>query len=549
MKARYSTKSSTELGLSDYAVVIRLRKWSILAILVITVGVAILLTSGQEVTYTSEAKVLVKPASVAPAAPLEGEAVNIETEKELAQSDQVTSRAARKLGLSVLPDGFVAGLDVEGTEDIEILTFRYTSSDASTAQQTAAAFATAYLEFRSNQVADDLTVATDELRRRAALAKQRLAQVNRDLAAATAESQIATLTATADLVFRQISDIKTQLVTLTSPEILNIGNLVQPASLAEGSEPNILRNGILAGIIGLLLGVGLALFRDGLDGRPRNRQELESDAEAPMLAAVPFIKSWRRRESTLLVSLMDPESPAAEAYRSLRTNVLYAASHRKVKTLLVTSPKPGEGKSATVANLAVSLAQAQKKVAVVCADLRRPRLQHFFRSRTWPGLTEVLTGDSTLADAMAWSGVPGLHFLPSGRSPSNPAELVGSEKMAMVIARLAKENDIVLIDAPPLLSIADASTMGSVVDGVLMVVDAQSTTRSEIEQSAIQLDQVGANILGVILNKFDPRRAWVRSYHYYGYTADQPRSANGLAIADKLVVQTDVENDTTRLSV
>jgi capsular exopolysaccharide synthesis family protein len=183
---------------------------------------------------------------------------------------------------------------------------------------------------------------------------------------------------------------------------------------------------------------------------------------------------------------------------------------------MVTSANAQEGKTATTANLGVALAQSGKRVILVSADLRKPRLHRFFRSQNGMGLTNVLAGEKNALEVLNWVGVENLRLLPSGPVPGNPAELLGSEAMESLLRELQEASDFVLIDAAPVLPVADAMTLTPLVDAVLLVADARSTTRGAIEQARQQLDQVNARVIGTVLNNFDPSKA-AYTHQHYGY--------------------------------
>ena len=200
-----------------------------------------------------------------------------------------------------------------------------------------------------------------------------------------------------------------------------------------------------------------------------------------------------------LVTLADPRSPASEAYRTLRTNLQFSSLDKPVRTILVTGVDAGEGKSTTLANLAVVLAQGGKRVVAVDCDLRRPTLHKAFGLSAEPGLTSAILEPSGTLPRQQTS-VEGLSLLASGPLPPNPSELLGSRRFEEILAALAKEADIVLLDAPPIVSVSDAAVLASKVDGVLLVVSAGKTKRELARRAKSLLEKVNAHILGVVLN-------------------------------------------------
>lgn len=202
-----------------------------------------------------------------------------------------------------------------------------------------------------------------------------------------------------------------------------------------------------------------------------------------------------------LITLSDPRSPAAEAFRTLRTNIYFSSLDRSIQTLLVTSVAPGEGKSTTLANLAVAMAQGDKKTILVDSDLRRPTLHTVFGLNNDAGLTSLFMDvKGPIEPALKEVGVPNLQVLTSGPLPPNPAEVLGSQRMLDVIAALKNRADIVLFDAPPVVAVTDAAVLGTRVDGVLLVINAGHTRREHAKRAKALLEKLNIRIVGAVLN-------------------------------------------------
>ena len=212
-----------------------------------------------------------------------------------------------------------------------------------------------------------------------------------------------------------------------------------------------------------------------------------------------------------LISHFNPKSPIAEAYRQLRTNIQFSSLDNPVRTLLVTSTGPEEGKTTTLANLAITMAQTGSRVTLVDCDLRKPSLHDLFGLPAAPGLTNVLLG----VDAIPYQdcGIENLRILAAGPLPPNPSELLGSRRMSEVIVQLKSEADYVLFDTPPVVIVTDAAVLATRVDGVLLVVSAGKTRRELAQRAKGLLEKVNAPLLGVVLNsvKYEPT-----IHHYYG---------------------------------
>lgn len=206
-------------------------------------------------------------------------------------------------------------------------------------------------------------------------------------------------------------------------------------------------------------------------------------------------------DSLALVTLTDPQSPAAEAYRTLRINLQFTTLDKELRSLLVTSPGPGEGKTTTLANLAVTMAQVDQRVIVVDCDLRRPQIHQLFGLENSHGLTSMMLDDAFLENPpLQPTEVSGLRILTSGPLPPRPADLLGSKRMGQIIGSLCDQADIVLFDAPPVMSATDAAVLATRVDGVLLVISAGETKREHAINALERLRKINANVLGSVLN-------------------------------------------------
>ena len=214
-----------------------------------------------------------------------------------------------------------------------------------------------------------------------------------------------------------------------------------------------------------------------------------------------------------LITVADPRSPVSEAYRTLRTNLDFSSLDKPIKTMLVTSAGPEEGKSTVLANLAVTTAQTGRKVILVDCDLRRPSLHDIFGLKNDRGLTTMVVNDAAIeSPPLQDTGVQGLQLVCSGPLPPNPSELLGSRRMEEIIAALLERADVVLFDAPPVVAVTDAAVLSTKVDGVLLVINAGGTKRDYARAATARLEKVNANLLGAVLNnvKFD-----VSLHRYY----------------------------------
>jgi len=312
-----------------------------------------------------------------------------------------------------------------------------------------------------------------------------------------------------------------QLMTSTGKGAVNSLSVVEPATPAEGpSGRSKLWTVLTAAAIGLVLAVGGALLLEYLDDTIKTPDDVDRTLQLTVLGGISRIAG--KATDKKLVAAAQPNSPISEAYRVLRTNLQFSSLDKPLRTLLVTSPNPAEGKSTTVANLAVVMAQAGKQVIIVDADLRRPVLHRIFRTPNNRGLTNVLlNAELNLDGHLQHTEVENLRLLSTGPLPPNPSELLGSQRMVALIERLGQEADVILFDSPPLMAVADASVLSAQTDGVLLVIDAGGTRRNLARESVKRTRQVGANVLGVVLNQLHAKGDGYYYYPYYYYSDDQ----------------------------
>lgn len=214
-----------------------------------------------------------------------------------------------------------------------------------------------------------------------------------------------------------------------------------------------------------------------------------------------------------LITISNPRSPISEAYRTLRTNLEFSSLDKPLKTMVVTSAGPEEGKSTTLANLAVTLAQAEKRVILVDCDLRRPSQHEIFGVANGIGLTSMVVDEEAFKNPpLQETPVPNLKLLPSGPLPPNPSELLGSRRMEEIIATLRERADLVLFDAPPIIAVTDAAVLASKVDGVLLVINAGTTKRDHAQRAKALLEKVNARLVGAVLNNV---RMDISLHRYY----------------------------------
>lgn len=299
------------------------------------------------------------------------------------------------------------------------------------------------------------------------------------------------------------------------------------------------RNLVTSLLFGLLLGLASAVMIERLDDSVKSPDELREQMGLVVLGTIPRIRDMvtarrvRAVDAGRLVTHEDPRSPVAEAYRSLRTNLAFARAREAMRVMVLTSPGPSDGKSTTVANLAITFAQQGQRTLIIDADLRRAVLDRLFDVPRSPGLTDVLVGQHTLLDVIHPTQVPNLSVIGSGQFPPNPAELLGSSAMRQVLADAQDQFDIVLVDTPPLLAVTDAAVLSTMVDGAVLVVRVGSTAKTAVRRALAQLQAVNGRLMGGVLNDVDFRQGAFGGtygyYYYYYYGQDRDRK-NGVGM-------------------
>lgn len=289
--------------------------------------------------------------------------------------------------------------------------------------------------------------------------------------------------------------------------------LIRPAQVpGTPVSPRTMLNVVLGAMLGLMVGVGVAILRRVMDTSVSSPADIEEASEASSLGVVTFDPEAKTKP---LVTLRG--SPRSEAFRTIRTNLRYVDVDNPARAVVITSSVPGEGKSTTACNLAIALGQAGSRVLLMEADLRRPKVADYLGVDGSVGLTDVLIGQVDLDTAIV-SWQRGLvDFLPAGAIPPNPSELLGSRQMSDLLALLGQRYDAIIIDAPPLLPVTDAAILATAADGAILVTRYGRTRREQVAEAADALRQVNVRLLGTVLN-FAPTRRRGYGYTKYGYS-------------------------------
>ena len=501
-------ETDAEPTFRSYLAMFRRRGWWVIAggCIGLAASLAYSVTGPKE--YTAAAEILVESTSSADApgtVPQPVSPTGVQTELTLVTSAPVGRMVMRQLG--EIPA--VSASEVGQTNVISISAVSLTGAFAA---RVANAYARAFVTYQQRTASRSLSAAETELKRQVNRAASELATLQKQHAQNSSPQVQA--------VLNQEAVLKEQLAQMQVSGSENFGGvaLVTPAQAPDSpSSPQPVKDGVLGLIGGLLAGIAAAFGREALDDKLASEHSAERVAQVPVVSMVPQVPNWRRRERPVLVSVADPMSPSAEAYRSLRTSLQFARQEQNLRTVVVTSPAAAEGKTTTLANLGTVFAQAGEQVLVVSCDLRRPRLGEFFRVAEEPGFTSVLLGGMPLEEVLVKApGTERLWVLPAGPVPSNPAELLNSHRARQIMAALGKRFDLVLIDSPPVLPVTDAVVLAGYADAALMVVRAGQTRRGDLRRAAEKLRQVNANLLGTVLNQVSRQYGYAPGYGY-GY--------------------------------
>jgi non-specific protein-tyrosine kinase len=474
-------------------------KWLILVVAAsVTLLVAIYSYSRASV-YESTAQFLVRPTLVQPLQANPFDTVSMGTEMQLVTSAQVADIARGTIGGTV--QDALDGVSVTNPANTQILDISYSAHSPAEAQQGAQAFAEAYQTYKHDQALSTIKTSSDTIRAQITQLDGEIAGLNSEIAASTdpVEQQSKTEQRNSlDTVRLASQNQLATVATLSSDPGQVVEAALRPTSPVSPKHKLDLALGLL---LGLIAGVVLASLRDQARDRIQGPPVVARSLDAPILGSIP--RTHRLLVGTAhLASVDEPHGQAAEAYRTLRTNLLAVCRESKAKTILITSARQGEGKTSTATNLAVALAQAGRSVVLISADLRNPRVHAVFGIGNEQGLGQVLEGTVPLDEAIVETDLADLRILPSGPvdAVDEPVELLQSDRMGEVLQECCR-SDFVIVDGPPIFPVADSLVLADLVDGVLFVTDAQSSTQASVAQSRRQIHQVGGRILGGILNR------------------------------------------------
>jgi capsular exopolysaccharide synthesis family protein len=516
------------LDLRDYIAVLRRRKWTIVLTIVGVVAAAMTVTLLQTPEYESSTKLVVTATGAASDESILQELIlgerELETQREIVTSVPVAQRAMERLEVSTDPNALLERIRVDAVRDTNILDIRATALEPEDAAALSQAFADSYLEFRREQAMERALSAASDLEGRMATIRERLEEIAAEREDTDDPEEESALDQEQDALLTQLGQLSAQFAALRSEERMTAGGgeVIRPAEVPAGpSSPQPMRNLALALVLGGMLGVGFAFLRDFLDDAIRSDEEAVRATGRPVLGHIPAWSGNGRGDRA--VTLMEPASPAAEAFRTLRTNLRFLAVEQPIRSLIVTSAQAGEGKTTVAANLAVAAARSGSRVMLIGADMRKPTIHRLFGISAGRGLSDILSGEVSFADAIRDVGVTNLRVVTSGDIPPNPTELLASGRMQAFIAQASELADLVIYDGPPLLGVADALELAPRMDASLLVVDVGNARRSAVKASAERLAGINAHLAGLTMNRIDVDDSYY-GYYYAAYesTVEEP---------------------------
>ncbi len=518
-----------EPDLRSHLGVIARRRWLVIAVTLVFVGVAVAVSLIPEPKYRVSAQVLTTgvddPVALVFGAGGSGD-LNRQATSQLAfisssrMRFEVASAYTGSLPKSEIFKVSARAINSQDNSTSSVVELSLISPNPVEAATLVNVYANTYVSLRESIDRERLSTTKGRLQALLSQTEAEIEQINKPLA--DIDARITAGASNAAQLIAQRQQLSAELAKQTDPlgaEAVRIRNTLGDVDLGVelaaggGAEvlslagapdtpvsPNLPLNLAVGLVFGLFLGSALAFIRDYFDDSVKTKQVVDQVAGVPTLGLIPKIEGGHE-----LVTVTHPNAPAAEAFRLLRTSVKFLGIERQVRVVQVTSPSPGEGKTMVAVNLAIALAQASERVVLVGGDLRRPRMEELLDVPLTPGLTAVLIGDVTLPQAIQTvASVPNLSVLPAGYPPPNPSELLSGERARRLIDVLGQTYDVVVIDCPPVLPVTDSLVLARMADTTLLVTSAGRTSKRSLARAVELLRQVDAPLVGTVLNSLSP---------------------------------------------
>ncbi len=540
------------MELKDYINVIVARKWIIVGVTLLVTAAALIFSLLQSPVYEAKVMILADINRAAASASdsflsqifddpdlfIQTQAQIIETRTmardvyDRLQYNYEEAAYKREAGEEAfIPDSIPSvdelqeAVEVERQQNTKVFQITAVNGDPLLARDIAQAYAEQYILDRQLASIKQIKEARMEVWNNITELENQIAQIAQEAKQYTSENLPPDLEAEAAQAVSLWGTLYQNYMSLRISEALEQRGLevIEPAEAGEKVSPRTARNGILAFFLGLILGVGTAFLVDYLDSSLKTREDFERHYGTSILGEIARVSIPEgEEEEREIVYFTHPDSPTAEGYRNLRTNIQFLNLEQEIRLIMVTSSSPEEGKTSVALNLGAALSEMGKRVLVVEADLRRPVLDKFLPEAPAKGLTDIIMGAATLEDALAGSGHENLELLTSGVKPPNPAELVSSQTMQALLKKLRESYDYVIVDAPPVLAVSDAVAMAPMMDGILVVASHGIANREGARHTMELLGKVEAPVLGVVINNVEMAGrygyGYYSPYHYYSYS-------------------------------
>lgn len=456
----------------------------------------------------------------------------MQTQVQIATSDAVKAEADRLLGGD---SERVLSIDASGVTNTRVMEITAQSKSPQIAQHAADVYSQTYLQAGTRTAIDRVAAIGESVNQKKAQLQSQIDQLNAQSVTNIPPSVLAERDERKAQLKTQIDQIQRQYDNAQAEALVREA-AAAPFASAERPEdpvsPQPVRNLALALVLGTLLGAAIALAWERVDDRLRSGERFSRwFPQVPVLGSIPRVENWKNRDEARNITLVEPRSVTAEAYRGLRTSLDFMALDQDLDVIEVTSSTAGEGKSTTVSNLATAMAWAGRDVIVVSADLRRPRVHQFFGVTNERGLTDALLNpdqdpSAFLETVSLDSQTSGsIRVLGTGSLPPNPSEILGSQSVKNLVEKLRTLADIVILDAPPILPVSDPIVLSQFADGVVLVANANSVTRNELQRAFQATERsLRCPILGVVINDSEEAAAYSSKYDY------QPTQTSNTAI-------------------
>lgn len=501
--------------------------WLVILAVLIAGGIAFFVSRQITPVYQATATMLVNQAPSANsseyAALLTSQRL-AETYAQMLTTQPIMDGVANSLNLNALPDSLKKIVIVEPIRDTQLIKVNVQHTNPSLAARIANEVVITFSEYNENFQASRYADTEASLSAQLEDLNQRIQEINLEIQAMGDDPDLElernkqkTTLAQNQQLFASLLQTYEE-VRLAKAESTSNVVLVEPANVpSDPIRPKILQNTLLAAAVGGMLAFGLIFLLDALDNTIKSPDDVTRHLGLPVLGIIA--RDQTTGENEPLITIAQPRAPVSEAYRALRTNIQFASVDKPIQSLLITSIAPSEGKTTVAANLSTTLAQGGRNIILIDADLRKPKIHQRLNLSNQKGLTSLFMQPEVLLNGTVQkTDTNNLYVMTAGNLPPNPSELLASDRMDLIISKMKRNADMVIIDTPPIMAVTDAVILSQRVDGVLVVIRVGSTKTAAAQQTINQLRRLNANVLGVVLNQVPTRGSrYYYSNRYYAY--------------------------------